>query len=365
MSALSLTYSIADQNFARTDSIGILNLSVQMVHFLAERTEIQRLNVLSNSSLTERLLLPPRVPVKLHESAFRSMLGRIRWDQWGAYAEAARLRDKWLFLPKGYASFVRSCPVKLATCMADTSFEYYRRHYPGAAPRLKQWYFDSCVRGTLKHSDIIFTISDFSGKEAVRVANDLGIKPPPVRTIGIGFYPRKENFQKQARIMVLASALPHKRTALAIEYLARWQSKTEFSGTVEWVGRFPAGVRPPALPRWIVHARLPEVEYKRLKGEARVLVYFSEYEGFGMPPVEAAIAGACPVYSDLPATREVMGGAGCAFQNESYESFESGLNQALRVAPEQVEKWGAELLARHHWPDVAERVVSGLLSVAD
>ena len=63
VSALSITYSIADQNFQQTKSIGILNLSVQMVPFLARRPEVSRLQVLSNRTLRDRLNAPPNVPV--------------------------------------------------------------------------------------------------------------------------------------------------------------------------------------------------------------------------------------------------------------------------------------------------------------
>ena len=94
VSELSLSYSIADQSFAQTQSIGILNLSVQMLEFLARRPEIRRLNVLSNSSLSDRLKLPPEVPVTLHDSALRNLTGRVAWDQWGAYAQGKRLGNK-------------------------------------------------------------------------------------------------------------------------------------------------------------------------------------------------------------------------------------------------------------------------------
>jgi len=50
----------------------------------------------------------------------------------------------------------------------------------------------------------------------------------------------------------------------------------------------------------MLHARLPEAEFRRRVAEARTIVYFSDYEGFGMPPVEAVIAGTNAVYSDLP-----------------------------------------------------------------
>ena len=49
----SLAYSIADQNFVGTKSLGILNLSLQLGAELASRSDIQRFDVLSNSSLRE------------------------------------------------------------------------------------------------------------------------------------------------------------------------------------------------------------------------------------------------------------------------------------------------------------------------
>lgn len=355
-----MTYSIADLDF-RTNSLGILNLAVQMVHFLAEREEIGQLNVLSNASLSDRLKLPPQVRVKLHNHASAKSLGRILWEQWGVYQQAARWKSDWLFLPKGFASFMRRCPVKLATCVADTSYDYYRRTYPNRVPTFIQKYYDASVRGTIRNSRVIFTISDFSGTEVLRVAKEQRLKAPPVRTIGIGFLPQKNAYEKKDRVMVLASDLPHKRTDLAIEYLTEWQKRTNFGGTVEWVGRFAQGAKLPEFPNWITHARLPDAEFKRLKGEARALVYVSEYEGFGMPPVEATIAGTCPVYSSLPATREVMGKAGFPFENSSYQSFEEAMRQALHVSREQLDAWGQELLQRHSWPCVADRVVRGLI----
>src|SRR5271169_6432400 len=93
---------------------------------------------------------------------------------------------------------------------------------------------------------------------------------------------------------------------------------------------------------------------------ARVVVFFSEYEGFGRPPVEAVLAGACPVYSDIPATREVMSGRGCPFDNADYPSFAAALRQALAAPPAQLRVWAEELLALHNWDAVASRVVAAL-----
>ena len=93
---------------------------------------------------------------------------------------------------------------------------------------------------------------------------------------------------------------------------------------------------------------------------ARAVIYISEYEGFGMPPVEAVLEGSCPVFSDIPPLREAMGEAGCPFANDSEESFLKAMDKALSTLPETIHAWAAGLLHRHHWPAVAEKIVQEL-----
>ena len=339
---------------------------MQLPGFLAQHPEVRRLVVLSNRTLDDRLVLPPKVPVHRNNLALRGKIGRIVWDQWAVYGAARRLGNEWLFLPKGFASFCRKCPVKLVTCVADANHDYYAEHYPGCVPALEMWYFQKAVRATIRFSDLIVTISDFTAAEVTRLARKHGLDAPPIRSIGIGFSPPSlRELPKQERIIVFAGRWPHKRTDLALEYLRRWQEKSRFPGTVEWVGKLPPGMELPAFPTWRLHARLPEEEFRRRVAEAQTVVYFSAYEGFGMPPVEAILAGTDAVYSDLPATREVMAGTGHAFSNEAYESFERALNAALHTRPERLRVWGAELLERHQWPAVAERAVHAMGELSD
>ena len=364
MRTMDLTYSVADQNFQQTKSVGILNLSVQMPAYLAQRPEIGQLTVLSNRSLDDRLSVPPRVPVQRHNLSLQGKLGRILWDQWGVYRAARQVGHEWLFLPKGFASFCRRCPVQLATCVADANHDYYAEHYPGRVPAAEMWYFQKSVRATIRYSDLIVTISEFTATEVARLARKYHLPAPPIRNIGIGFLPRPiEAVQKKPRVLVFAGRWPHKRTDLALEFLTQWQERSRFAGTVEWVGRLPDGYQLPTFPGWRLHPRLAEEEFRRCLAEAQTIVYFSDYEGFGMPPVEAIIAGTDAVYSDLPATREVMAGDGHAFSNRSYESFENAMDSALKTTPDLMQRWASGLLARHRWESVVERVVKALLEV--
>jgi glycosyltransferase involved in cell wall biosynthesis len=81
-----------------------------------------------------------------------------------------------------------------------------------------------------------------------------------------------------------------------------------------------------------------------------------------MPPVEAAMAGACPVFSDLSSTREVMQDAGCRFANNDYETFAAAVDRALETPAQQINKWAEQLLAKYNWKTVAEKMIRMLES---
>jgi hypothetical protein len=359
---ITLTFSLAEQNFSWTRSIGLLNLSMKMLEHLARRPEFRRLTLLSNDTFKGCLDLPAAVEVRYHNEANGRGLSRVLWDQWKVYSAAKATGNEWLFMPKGFVSFVRKCPAKLAAYVPDVMFiTYYEWTCPARFNRLELLYLKQSLKAALRQAKVIFTCSEFTKAEIVQVAKIWGIQLPKLVAIGTGFTASPNaSIEKQDRIVVLASTWAHKRTDLAVKYLERWQRETHYGGRVDWVGSLPQGVILPDFPRWQLHQRVAEPDYRQMLAQARALVYFSEHEGFGMPPVEAIIAGTCSVYSDIATTREVMNGAGMSFQNGSFESFAGALNTALNVSTSQLRIWERELLKRHNWENGAAKIVQAL-----
>jgi glycosyltransferase involved in cell wall biosynthesis len=361
--SLSLAYSIADQNFVRTKSLGILNLSLQLAEVLSSRSEIERLEVFSNSSLREWHGQFAGRPVHCFDRACATQLGRMLWDQRQVYGEAKKHRVQWLLLPKGFASFCRKPRIKLAAYVHDVIGDFYRRRYPGAVSRGEAWYFRQSLLATLRHSAVIFTNSDFTRRELLALSERHAICPSEIVVAGIGFDAVKtQPGSDRSRIVVLASPWPHKRTDLAVQFMMAWQRTADFAGRIHWVGRFPFGLCQPTDPRWEYHERLDELAYRSLLAESKAVVYFSEYEGFGMPTVEAVLSGACPVYSAIPATQEIMRGAGAPFDNTSFESFGAAMRNALQMQPPELANAAQCLLLRHNWSAVADRIIGALNS---
>ena len=359
MNLLTLTISLADQRFDQTKSLGIFNFSIGLSRALARNPNLERLTVLTNSSL------PPvgetdsgRAALTECAAGNTGKLWRLWWDQFGAYQAARRAANEWLFLPKGYASCLRGSPVKLVTYIHDAMQEYYKRQYPRGLPRFENFYFRAGFRAAIAQSQVILTNTRFTAGEIQSAADRYGLTMPRIEVVGMGFERPHIAASARSRILVLASRWPHKRTALAVKYLSRWQEERKFPGPVDWIGQLPAKLVLPEAANWQWHARVGQNDMNRFLGEAQAVVYFSDYEGFGMPPVEAAIAGACPVYSDISATREVMQGRGCCFPNEDYGAFAAALDEGLRIPQLQVNKWADQLLIQHNWQDVAERIVS-------
>lgn len=360
---VSISYSLADQDLRRTKSIGILNVSRRLLGRLALHSEVGPLTAFLNRTVATDLMLPDYVHVELHDRAARDSVSRILWDQWGVYRAARLSGNEWLLLPKGFASMTMSCPVKLAAIVHDTMLDFYNRTYPAYIRPLERWYFEASLRATIRNASVIFTVSDFTRRELLRFAETLGLKCPQVVTIGQGFSAvDSSHTQKEDRVLLLVSPFPHKRTTLAVDYIQRWHRETGFRGQVDCVGKFPAGVEFPAERGWNFHGRLDEAAYRSLLAKTRALVFFSDYEGFGMPPVEATLAGASAVYSDIDATREAMDGRGFSFANDDFGSFASAMNAAITADPVTIATWAGELLQRHSWSTVVTRLVEGLRS---
>jgi hypothetical protein len=359
-SKLSLCYSLADQAFHRAKSIGIFNFAFGLLNALASRPETGRLHLLGNRTLRTRLAGFEGATVSEHDEAIKGRLGRLWWDQAAVLRAARQSGCDWLLLPKGFVPFLAGTNVRIAACVHDTLQCHYRQHYPDIA-RWEMIYFTAALRATLKRAQVIFTISEFSRGEILRHAAEWNLRPRAVIVAGIGFAPPlSSTIEKSESLVCLTSRLPHKRTDLAVNYLARWQRDQNYAGTIHWIGATPPGLVWPDSPNWRRHPRLEDDAYQRLMAGARALVFFTEYEGFGMPPVEATRVGTCPVYSRLPVTEETMGGLGHPFDNASYASFKAALNQALQTPMEAVMAWAEMLIARHNWSAVASRVVRGL-----
>lgn len=360
---MRLAYTIADQCFDTTASTGIYNVSLGLLRSLCRDERVAHVRVFANSANAGDVPRSHHVDVERCDLGTGSLGGRLLWDHWRMYARLRNAGEDRLFLPKGFASVARSCPIRLAAFVHDIIPIVSAQRYPTWRRRRRGQYFERCYAATLKQADVIFTNTDFTRSELAAWASRRGLACPCMVVAGYGFR-AGPGAGKQDRVLAFVRPEPHKRTDLCLGYLDRWVRERRFKGEVLCVGQLPAGMRLPGRPGWTMAGRMPADECVGAMAAARAVVFFSEYEGFGMPPVEATLAGSCCVYSDIPATREVMCGTGCAFENGSYASFGRAMDLAIETPAPQVGQWASQLAQRHNWEKVTERVVEGMAVAA-
>lgn len=349
---------MADQDFARTASTGIFNVSSGLLATLACEPGVELIVLARRHGLGA---LPEGVAARSYALPTWSLAGRIAWDQWGVYRAAVAAGCEWLLLPKGYASFFTPCPVRLAVYLHDLIPLHIARNHPGAMSRWRVAYLERAIRASLQQAAVVYTNTEFTRGEILAWCAGVGVSPPPVVVAGYGFDIAPVRREKEDVVVVFYRRDPHKLPEQTLAHVSRWAESDRFTGRIVAIGdRLHEPARRGLGGQWDFVGRVSPTRCQEWMGRARVVVHFSEYEGFGMPPVEAVLAGTPPVYSRIGAMCEAMGDAGFAVPNGDAAAFARAMQEALACPERQVDAWAAALRQRHQWALVARRVREGL-----
>ena len=99
---------------------------------------------------------------------------------------------------------------------------------------------------------------------------------------------------------------------------------------------------------------------------ADVAVFLSEYEGFGLPALEAAARGVPLVVADRPALSEVFGAAALRVDPQDAEAVAGAIARLLRESDLRTDlvARGRQLAARLSWAETARRTRQVLAAAA-
>ncbi len=160
------------------------------------------------------------------------------------------------------------------------------------------------------------TVVDAFGIDAGRVVVVPHGAPPatPVERQAIDAIRSRLGLGSRAYVVYPAITHPHKGHAVLLEMMTALDGDTALvlaGGRGDAEAELMAKVRDGGLADRVVRTgRVSDAERDALIAGAEVLVFPSEYEGFGAPLVEAMTLGTPIVASAQPAVREVVGDAG-------------------------------------------------------
>lgn len=240
----------------------------------------------------------------------RARHGGTVWEQTRLPRALARTGVDVLFAV-GYTAPIRvRCP--FVVVIHDVSFVTHPEWFPWREGLRRRWF----TRRAARRARTILTVSNFSADEIVRTLgtsrSKIRLAPPgspPVMNTSTGGRP--------PLVLFVGSILNRRHVPELIEAFADVASRRPDLRLV-LVG---ANRSEPLIdPRAIAAARgiagafewreyVDDDELGRLYRGARVFAFLSEYEGFGMTPMEALAEGVPPLLLDSPAAREIYGDA--------------------------------------------------------
>lgn len=234
------------------------------------------------------------------------------------------------------------------------------------------------TRLSARRATRILTISGFSRREIV---THLGADPGKVEVIypgttqfGAGGLKVAPTQDSDPMVLYVGSLFERRHIPQLIAGFARFAHQHR-GATLEIVGDSRtqppidvAGLAAAAGVAGHVHARsyVSDAELAALYGRAAAFAFLSDYEGFGLTPLEALASGVPPVVLDTEVAREIYGPAAVYVAGPNPALIATALETAVTDGAErrQVLAAAPQVLARYSWDECAHRTLHALLASA-
>lgn len=296
--------------------------------------------------------------------------GGTWWEQTALRRAAAREPLDVFFAPAYTAPLGLSVP--LALTIHDVS---YLAHPEWFRPR-ERWRRRWLTRRSARTAAVVLTDSAFSRDE---IARHIPFDPARIRVIPPGVTPRHRGPRTAdaSRPLVLfvgtllnRRRLPQLIDAFAIANADLPPARLAIVGADRtWPAQDLRAAAERAGVAGCVELRryASDDELASLYGEASVFVFLSEYEGFGLTPLEALAAGVPIVVLDTPIAREVYGPAATYVRPDApAREIAEPIQAALKGEPgaRQPLSAASSILARYSWDDAAKRTLEAIEEAA-
>ena len=199
------------------------------------------------------------------------------------------------------------------------------------------------LRGVRK-AGLVIAISETTALEVEEV---LGVPPERVRVVYPAVVPlatptaaKPPGRDSEPDFLFVGVPAPHKRPDLAIDALAAFR-RINHAGRLTFVGFHPGRDRARLVARARTASVADAVVFRDLVSDRQLaelyrsstLMALSRIEGFGLPPVEALLAGGRVIAAREPIYEEVLGDAACYAAEASPDAIAEAMLIATQTTP--------------------------------
>lgn len=247
-----------------------------------------------------------------------------------------------LHCPKSAIPYFAPCPVVV------TLHDLIPIKHPETEKLAARIYWRLQIPIAARRSAFIITDSEHARQE---IMADFRVAPEKIRAIMLGFDPAMIESRDAAAgaavrgkyglpadyILYVGTIQPRKNLDTLIEAFSLLKGKGAFAGKLVIVGRkgwlydrLFSRIRELNLDGEVVFTGfVPDGELPFIYDGARVFVYLSLFEGFGLPPLEAMACGVPVITSNTTSLPEVVGDAGIAVPPMAVEEVAAALLRVL------------------------------------
>jgi glycosyltransferase involved in cell wall biosynthesis len=231
---------------------------------------------------------------------------------------------------------------------------------PGLRAYLDRWTEVSC-----EVAEAVVTDSEFSRREIASAYGRLADVVPIA--VDERFFAAPRLIARDPFVLYVGSFEPKKNVRELLTAFARLVSRRlDLRHALVLAGSGPLDVAAIARELGIgervhVAGHVPDDELVKLYSAADGFAYLSEYEGFGLPPLEAMAAGTPALVSDRTSLPEVTGGGALVVDPHDPESVAKALERLLtdRELRSELRTTGREAARRFSW-EASARALAGI-----
>jgi glycosyltransferase involved in cell wall biosynthesis len=319
------------------------------------------------------LYAPAHISLSLPAGTTESRIigsGRGTWWEQTSLRTAVRRDPLNVFFAPAYTAPL-GLTVPLAVTIHDVSFLAHPEWFRLREGLRRRW----LTRRAAASASVIFTVSEFSRAEIERF---LRVQPSRIRVIPQGVTARhRPAAQPEARerlVLYVGSLFNRRRLPHLIEAFAQGTRDMPDARLVivgddrTWP---PQDLRAAAAAQGIsrrveMHNYVDEQRLASLYARASVFVFLSEYEGFGLTPLEALAARIPIVVLDTSVAREVYGPAAVYVAADDIAGTARAIRSMLTdpAAAAATLEHGQDIVERYSWDRAADLTLSEIERIA-
>jgi glycosyltransferase involved in cell wall biosynthesis len=227
------------------------------------------------------------------------------------------------------------------------------------------------TKASARRAARVLTQSDFTKREAVR---HLGLDQERVDVIYLGTTTLRTHAEREPLVLYVGSLFNRRHIPELIEGFAQL-AKRHATARLEIVGdnrTMPSLdvdaliARSGAGDRIRARQYVSDAELSSLYARASAFAFLSEYEGFGLTPLEAMAGGIPVVVLDTDIAREIYGPAAEYVEHAEPSMIAASLERVLADGAERhrLVEAGKAQVARYSWDECARRTLQVLLACA-